>query len=60
MAEALLRALALHATLLYVVGGLLEMGFGGGVSEVATRLFDSLSVGWCRSSLVPSTFDERH
>ena len=28
MAEALLRVLALHATLLYVMGGSLEMGFG--------------------------------
>ena len=33
------------------------MCFGEGVSEVATRLFDSLWVGWCRNSLVPSIFE---
>ena len=28
MGEAFLRVMSLHATLLYVMGGLLEMGFG--------------------------------
>jgi hypothetical protein len=44
MAEALLRVLALHATVLYVVGGLLEMCLGEEVGWGSCCLFAQASL----------------